>query len=185
MLLRTLAGAMSLAALCALPAAAATVTGQLTEPGFAWVSQGQRGKAADEASMRNTHKAFVPDFLVIPAGSSVRFPNDDQFFHSIYSESDPDPFDIGFYDTGPGKVVPFDKAGVVEVRCHVHARMYAVIVVVDGPYARTMNANETFSIAGVTPGPHVLHTWTPAAGEKKIAIRVAAIGSHLALEKTF
>jgi len=186
MLLRTLASAISIAALIgALPAAAATVTGQLTEPGVAWVSQGQHGKAADEALMRNTHKTFVPDFLVISAGSSVRFPNDDQFFHSIYSESDPDPFDIGFYDTGPGKVVPLDKPGIVEVRCHVHAKMYAVIVVVDGPYVRTTKPNETFLIAGVAPGPHVLHTWTPSAGEKKITIRVANLGTRLALEKAF
>ena len=186
MLLRTLASAISIAApIGALPAAAATVTGQLTEPGVAWVSQGQHGKVADEGSMRNTHKAFVPDFLVISAGSSVRFPNDDRYFHSIYSESDPDPFDIGFYDTGPGKVVPFDKPGIVEVRCHVHARMSAVIVVVDGPFARTANANGTFSIVGVAPGPHVLHTWTPSAGEKKITIRVADLGTRLALEKAF
>src|ERR1700694_5445449 len=111
--LKTLALGALAAIVCASPAAAATVTGQLAEPGIAWVSQGQRGKATDEQSMRNTHKAFVPDFLAIAAGSSVRFPNDDSFFHSIYSESDPDPFDIGFYDTGPGKVVTFEKPGVI------------------------------------------------------------------------
>jgi len=183
MLLRSLAGTSILAALIGVgPAAAATVTGQLAEPGVAWVSQGQRGKAADEQSMRNTHKAFVPDFLTVVAGSSVRFPNDDEYFHSIYSESDVDGFDIGFYDTGPGKVVSFDKPGIVEVRCHIHARMYAVIAVVDGPFARTQSANETFSIANVAPGSHVLHTWTPTGGEKHTTIRVADAGSHVALE---
>ena len=183
MWLRTLASMSIIAALTgAAPAAAATVTGKRSEPGIAWVSQGQRGKVADEQSMRNTHKAFVPDFLTIVAGSSVRFPNDDQFFHSIYSESDVDGFDIGFYDTGPGKVVSFDKPGIVEVRCHVHARMYAVIAVVDGPFARTQSANETFSIANVAPGSHVLHTWTPTGGEKHTTIRVADAGSHVALE---
>lgn len=184
-MLRNTALSLAVLALTAAPAAAATVTGQLAEPGIAWVSQGQRGKPADEQSMRNTHKAFVPDFLAVTAGSSVRFPNDDQFFHSIYTESESNPFDIGFYDTGPGKVVPFDKVGIVEVRCHVHAKMYGIIAVVDGPFARTQNANETFKIDNVAPGSRVLHTWTPSGGEKKTTIRVADAGSHLALEKTF
>jgi len=158
------------------------LTGKLSEPGIAWVSQGQRGKLADEQSMRNTHKAVVPDSLTIVAGSSVRFPNDDQFFHSIYSESDVDGFDVGFYDTGPGKVVSFDKPGIVDVQCHVHARMYALLAVVDGPFARTQSTNETFSIANVAPGSRVLHTWMPTGGEKHTTIRVADAGSHVALE---
>jgi len=59
MLLRTLAGAISIAALIGvLPAAAATVTGQLTEAGVAWVSQGRHGNAADESSISSSTAAL-------------------------------------------------------------------------------------------------------------------------------
>ncbi len=122
--------------------------------------------------MRNEHKSFVPDLIVITAGSSIRFPNDDAFYHSIYSAGGPDPFDIGFYDTGPGKTVTFAKPGVVAVRCHVHGIMHGTIVVVDGPWAQTRAADEKFTLTDVRPGTHVLHEWTPDGGEKTSTVTV-------------
>ena len=65
---------------------------------------GQRESVAPqpEAAIRQTAKAFVPALLVITAGTSVRFPNDDKFYHSVYSDSPSNPFDLGLYDNGPG-----------------------------------------------------------------------------------
>ncbi|GAC1421123.1 MAG: hypothetical protein NVSMB5_14090 [Candidatus Velthaea sp.] len=154
------------------PVNAAEYTGMLTEPGVVWISDGSRPAAAVEMQMKNVHKTFVPDLLVIPAGSSVRFPNEDQFFHSIYSESAPDTFDVGFYDTGPGKVVPFERTGVIDVRCHIHGSMHATIVVVDGPAVTVERAGERYTIANVRRGRHTLHVWTPTGGEKKSKVRL-------------
>jgi plastocyanin len=152
-------------------AAAATYRGTLASPGVAWISDGSRPAAVSaEFAMTNKNKSFQPNLLVIPAGSNVRFPNEDPFFHSIYSDSAPDPFDIGFYDTGPGKLVSFANPGVVAVRCHIHGSMHGTIVVVDGPYAVTDKPGEAYEIENVRPGRHVLHTWTPDDGEKKTEI---------------
>jgi hypothetical protein len=114
--------------------------------------------------MSNSHKTFVPDLLVVTVGTAVRFPNDDDFFHSIYSELGPDPFDIGFYDTGPGKYVLFEHPGVVAVRCHIHGSMHATIIVVDGPWAQTHTPGETYTLVNVRPGRHLLHSWSPTNG---------------------
>lgn len=122
--------------------------------------------------MRNTHKSFQPDLVVITAGSAVRFPNDDAFYHSIYSAGAPDPFDIGFYDTGPGKVVTFAQSGAVTVRCHIHGIMHATIVVVDGPWAQTREPNAAYTLENVRSGDHLLHIWTPADGEKATRVRL-------------
>jgi plastocyanin len=152
-------------------AAAATYRGTLASPSVAWISDGSHpAGVAAEFAMTNEDKSFQPNLLVIPAGSNVRFPNEDPFFHSIYSDSAPDPFDIGFYDTGPGKVVSFPTPGVVAVRCHIHGSMHATIVVVDGPYAVTDRPGEAYEITNVRPGRHVLHVWTPADGEKTVEI---------------
>ncbi len=148
------------------PALAAQYSGALPEPGVVWVSDGSKPAALPEAQMRNAGKAFVPDLLVITAGTPVRFPNDDPFFHSIYSQSGPDPFDIGFYDQGPGKVVEFPLPGVTLVRCHVHGSMHATIIVVDGPWAQTHAPGERYVLTNVRSGSHVLHVWTAADGEK-------------------
>jgi hypothetical protein len=96
----------------------------------------------------------------VPAGASVRFPNDDEFYHSVYSISPSNPFDLGLYDNGPGKTVEFDTPGIVEVRCHVHGSMHATIVVVDGPFVTTTQPNERYELDGIARGPHVLHVWT-------------------------
>jgi plastocyanin len=150
-------------------ATAATLLGK-TDATVVWVSVANYVPSTATYEMRNRDKSFLPPFLVIPAGASVRFPNDDPFYHSIYSSSVADPFDIGYYDNGPGKVVPFPKSGVVMVKCHIHAFMMAMIVVTDGPSSGT--AYGTYRIDNVPPGKHTLHTWSQANGERTQQIDV-------------
>jgi plastocyanin len=157
---KVLLPALALAILAsALPAAAATYSGVAAAPGVVWVTSTVPPSRAD-ASIRQTAKAFVPALLVIAPGSTVHFPNDDRFYHSVYSDSPSNPFDLGLYDNGPGKSVVFENAGVVDVRCHVHGPMHATIVVADGPFAVTTHPNERYRIDGLTPGPHALHVWS-------------------------
>jgi plastocyanin len=143
----------------ALPAGAATYRGVARAAGVVWVS-GDAPQPVTNAAIHQTAKMFMPTLLVVPAGTSVRFPNDDQFYHSVYSDSPSNPFDLGLYDNGPGKTVEFDNTGIVDVRCHVHGSMHATIVVVDGPYAVTVKPNQPYRIAGLRPGSHALHVWT-------------------------
>src|SRR5437867_4173159 len=39
-------------------------------------------------------KAFVPDLLVVPQGTTVEFPNWDPFSHNVFSRSRAAPFDL-------------------------------------------------------------------------------------------
>ena len=161
------------------PSEAATVTGHLTDPGVVWVTDGARSHPV-AAEMRNAGKTFVPSLLAVPVGSTVRFPNDDPFFHSIFSASDKGAFDIGFYPTGPGKEVTFDRAGVLDVRCHIHALMHANIVVVDGPFTV---AETTFSLADVGPGDRVVHAWSVTKGLRTMTIRVPSSDATVSLPR--
>jgi plastocyanin len=142
------------------------VRGTLPQPGVVWVQDDAHPLAATEIQMANSDKAFVPGIVVVAAGGRVRFPNTDPFYHSIYSESAAGPFDIGFYDTGPGKAVAFARPGIIAVRCHIHGSMHGTIVVVGGPWAQTTAPGESYVIPNVPPGRHVLHVWTPDGGEK-------------------
>ncbi len=167
------AAASAAVAIClAAPAAAATYSGTLPLPGVVWISDDSKPAPLPESTMTNSHKSFVPDLLVITAGSVIRFPNEDAFFHSIYSQGPPNPFDIGFYDTGPGKTVTFANAGVVAVRCHIHGIMHGTIVIVDGPWAQTHVANAKFELNNVRPGSHTLHMWQPESGETTSVVRL-------------
>lgn len=151
-------------AACAGAAGAAEVRGTLAAPAAVWINDGSTAQPRI-FDMHNRDRQFVPGLLMVRAGQSVRFPNDDSFYHSIYSVSAANPFDIGYYGTGPGKVIAFDKPGLVEVRCHIHFSMHGVIVVTEGP--STGGPVKSFDLTDVLPGTHPLFVRTEN-GEVKV-----------------
>ncbi len=168
---RSALGALVLAACTAASASAATIRGA-TDAAALWVSAPGAVPAPTTVEMRNSHRTFIPPFVIIAEGSSVRFPNDDPFYHSIYSASKADPFDIGYYGPGPGKSVAFPNPGIDQVHCHIHASMHAVIVVADGPFAQSSGGR--YEIDGVPAGTFVLHAWDPTHGERSMTVVVPA-----------
>ena len=49
------------------------------------------------------NKTFEPHLLVIPAGTTVQFPNEDPFFHNVFSLFDGKRFDLGLYEAGTSR----------------------------------------------------------------------------------
>lgn len=170
--------ALSLASRVFHGAYAATISGNVSASSVVWIA----GRAAPGPvqEMRNVNKTFSPEFVVVPVGGTVRFPNDDAFFHSIYSAADADPFDIGFYETGPGKDVTFDRAGVLEVRCHIHAQMHGTIVVVDGPFQRV---DGSFSFENVAAGEIAVSAWNVATGLRTVRVHVGKHDSSIRMPR--
>ncbi|MGC1978113.1 MAG: hypothetical protein WA671_15440, partial [Candidatus Sulfotelmatobacter sp.] len=70
-------------------------------------------------------KSFHPSLLVIPAGGQVEFPNQDPFFHNVFSLFDGKRFDLGLYESGTTQFVKFDKPGISFIFCNIHAQMSA------------------------------------------------------------
>jgi plastocyanin len=79
-------------------------------------------------------RAFAPDLLVIPVGSTVEFPNSDSVSHQIYSFSATKRFQLPLYRGKPYPPVHFDQAGVVTLGCNIHDDMLAYLVVTDAPW---------------------------------------------------
>jgi len=71
------------------------------------------------AVMDQVDRAFAPDLLVIPVGSTVEFPNSDSVSHQIYSFSATKRFKLPLYRGKPYPPVPFDQAGVVTLGCNI------------------------------------------------------------------
>ena len=154
-------------------ASAAEVRGTVAVPSVVWINDGSQAPPRT-LDMHNRDRQFVPGLIVVRTGQAVRFPNDDSFYHSIYSDSKPDAFDIGYYGPGPGKAVTMEKPGVINVRCHIHPRMHATIVVVDGPYALPESGH--YSLSGVAPGTYTLRAWSARAGERTMTVNVPSGG---------
>ena len=106
-------------------------------------------------------KKFVPDVVVVPLGSTVRFPNTDPFSHNVFSASDPNAFDLGLYARGEAKGHLFEHPGLVYVYCNVHSSMIAYVQVMANRWYTQAGADGSFTITGVPPGRYTLHAWHP------------------------
>lgn len=132
---------------------------------------------AEPPTMMQHDTAFVPAALVVPVGTTVRFPNDDPFFHNVFSYSRTKRFDLGRYPRGVAKDVTFDEPGVVKVYCEVHDFMRAVIVVTENPFHAVVGRDGAFRIDGVPPGTYTLVIWHPDLGEVDRTVTVPASGT--------
>jgi len=120
---------------------------------------------------------FEPDLIVIPTGSTVEFPNLDPIFHNVFSLSKIQPFDLGYYPQGQSRAVKFNSPGVIQVYCHIHANMYAAIVVTASPWFQKPTADGSFSFSNVPAGRYRLTAWHKIAGLHKVDVEVPATGN--------
>jgi plastocyanin len=106
-----------------------------------------------------TDKTYAPHVLVVPLGSTVRFPNHDPFNHNVFSVSEPNSFDLGLYGRGEAKSHTFDHPGLVRVYCNVHPRMVAYVLVMENRYYAQPGNDGSFAIDNVPAGQYRLHVW--------------------------
>ena len=114
--------------------------------------------------MQQLDRRFTPDLLVVPAGSTISFPNMDPIFHNIFSLSKPKSFDLGSYDKGETREVVFAKPGIVDVYCHLHPNMAATVVVTPNRWYARSDGSGHFEIQNVPPGKYTIVAWHKSAG---------------------
>jgi plastocyanin len=133
---------------------------------------------------------FIPHILPVPVGSTVYFPNNDKVDHNVFSMSRAKKFNLGSYKPGESKTVMFDKPGIVEMRCDVHAEMAAYILVLKNPYFAVSDKTGRFKIpdlsflkqVGLTDlnnlsaGKYFVKTWHEKLKTKKMAVDVPENG---------
>jgi plastocyanin len=126
--------------------------------------------------MAQRDTAFVPSLLVVPVGTVVEFPNEDHFFHNVFSYSESKRFDLGRYPRGESKSITLGKPGVVRIYCEVHEFMRAAVIVVDQPFHAIVDENGGFVLSAVPPGRHTVTVWHPDRGLKEVPVTVTANG---------
>ena len=117
---------------------------------------------------------FFPPVAVVTTGSTVEFPNDDPYFHNVFSLSRAATFDLGRYPSGSTRTHVFDRPGIVKVFCHIHSQMSALVVVLDHPWFTIPAENGEFTLSGVPTGDYTLIAWHERIGEQRERVRVAA-----------
>lgn len=131
--------------------------------------------------MAQNHKQFVPQVLIVPVGSEVRFPNHDTVRHHVYSFSPAKKFELKLYAGTPAQPVRFEQSGVVVLGCNIHDQMVGWVLVLDTPYYAQTSASGQAALSAVPAGRYRLRTWharLPAgAPVPEQALEVSASGA--------
>ena len=131
--------------------------------------------------IKQKDKQFSPQVAVVQKGTSVSFPNLDAVFHSVFSTSGRNSFDLGSYRSGdPARSVDARRRpGVVEVFCNIHAKMNAAILVVPGPLYTKVASDGSFRLENVPVGARRIVAWTPNAKPVQQKVEVTSGGAQV------
>ena len=119
-----------------------------------------RHAAPLHAVMDQVNRAFEPDLVVIPVGSTIEFPNSDSVSHQIYSFSPAKRFQLPLYRGKPYPPVSFEQPGVVTLGCNIHDEMLAYVLVTDAPYFGRTDGSGAWS-AELARGHYRVVLWHP------------------------
>jgi plastocyanin len=127
-------------------------------------------------------KMFTPHLLVVPTGSQVEFPNQDPFFHNVFSLFNGKRFDLGLYESGTSRSVRFDREGVSYIFCNIHPEMGAIVLVLSTPYYGISDENGVVVLHNVPPGSYRLNVWSengqlanPSVSQRIVQVSTDAI----------
>jgi hypothetical protein len=105
------------------------------------------------------NKTFAPHLLVIPVGTAVDFPNQDPFFHNVFSLFEGKRFDLGLYESGSSRSVIFNRPGISYIFCNIHPEMSAVVIAMDTPFYAISDRTGNVTIPNVPIGRYDLRVW--------------------------
>src|SRR5882762_8678698 len=111
---------------------------------------------------------FTPHLLAVTPGTQIEFPNQDPFFHDVFSIYRGKPFDLGLYESGAVRRVRFTQPGVSFIFCNIHPEMSAAVVVLRTPHFATTSRDGSFQIAHVPPGKYKLEVWSGSVSEDEL-----------------
>jgi plastocyanin len=114
-------------------------------------------------------KRFSPHVIAIRVGSEIEFPNQDPFFHDVFSIYRGKPFDLGLYESGSSRKVRFSQPGVSYIFCNIHPEMSAAVVAVPTPYFAVTESDGSFLIRSLPSGRYKMEFWYELASEGELA----------------
>ena len=122
-------------------------------------SDAQASPLPEKRQLLQKNKTFSPHLLVVPVGSSVEFPNQDPFFHNVFSLFEGRRFDLGLYEAGATRTVVFNRVGISYIFCNIHPEMSAVVIALKTTYYGISDRAGTIAIPNVPAGRYELHVW--------------------------
>jgi plastocyanin len=120
------------------------------------------------ARLAQKNKKFVPHVVAVTQGTEIEFPNQDLFFHNVFSIHQGKTFDLGLYESGAARKIRFSQPGVSYIFCNIHPQMSAVVVVLRTRHFAVTDAEGNFQINHVPPGRYKLAVWNELTPEAEL-----------------
>src|SRR5215212_10343893 len=178
---------LALTLVLSVPLFAATLTVRVQDPRgrnlndavvYAMPEGRQLPLARRTAIMDQKNRMFIPHVLAVQTGTAVRFPNNDDVRHHVYSFSPAKTFQLPLYKGTPSSPEVFDRAGVATLGCNIHDQMSAFIVVVDTPYFEKTGGSGRAMLRDVEPGRYAVHVWYPDMRDEPPPVMVTVTGEE-------
>jgi plastocyanin len=138
------------------PSDSSNVAAWLT-PLDAATAAAQAPSSKPEVMIVQKDKMFAPHVTVVHVGSSIAFPNEDPFFHNVFSLYNGKRFDLGLYEAGATRTLSFDRLGVSYLFCNIHENMSAVVIAVDTNFYGISDHAGLINLGDVGNGRYTLH----------------------------
>ncbi len=107
-------------------------------------------------------KTFSPNMIAVTKGTTVKFVNEDEHYHNVYSLTRKARFNIGRRPTGNVYGQKINKVGVIKLGCDIHDDMSATIWSLDTPYFTKINEDGTYKIDNLPDGAYEIRIFHPS-----------------------
>lgn len=111
-------------------------------------------------------KAFAPYVSVMQSGQSVRFDNQDDITHQIYSPIGDNKFSFKISAGQQQLKGDFNQTGEIAMGCNIHDWMSGHLLILDTPYFAKTNQQGQAKITIEQAGKYTLSVWHPQMNEK-------------------
>jgi plastocyanin len=140
-----------------------------------------RPSTSRDASIEPTEGPLWPEPMVVALDQTIRFANDDQVYHRVFSSSETNGFDLGLLKTGESRELTLRSVGIVRVYCSLHPWESGSIFVAPSLRFHTVEPPGRYEIGDVPPGRYRVATWGEALPSTARVVTVQS-GQAVSLE---
>ena len=134
-------------------------------------------KPATPPVMDQRNQQYVPYVLPVRAGTTVKFPNNDNIQHNVYSFSPAKTFELKLFGRSTTPEVVFDKAGIAVLGCNIHDWMLGFVVVLDTPYFGKSARNGSVTLRDLPAGEYTVNVWQPNMQDDDKPVQKVTLGA--------
>lgn len=136
----------------------------------------QRNRRRTSSRMVFQQSRFKPRVMAVAAGTGVEFQNLDRIWHSTFSVSSAQRFDLGKLKPGARDTVTLTRPGVINLHCDIHPEETGFLVVAPNHAFARPDSLGRFELPRLPSGSYEVEIWHPVRGSRERVVVVPSRG---------